>query len=148
VKVRVLAEAEAEAEAKEAALWYDARQDNGQGLFFILLQLVRSLRLSRALKMEIFARIIVVLLVVVGIWWGIRPRYVFFVKIVKGEVLAVQGKVTPSFLARITELSHLEGVIKGWVGGVQHGQNISLRFSRSIPLSCQQKLRNAWTLVG
>jgi hypothetical protein len=95
----------------------------------------------------------VIKLLVIGfagwvIWSLLQPRYVFLIGVGPGQARIRRGKVTPAFLAQITLLCQENGVAQGWIGGVQRGRRVALRFSRRFPPGLQQRLRNEWTLVG
>jgi hypothetical protein len=92
---------------------------------------------------------LVVLAVALVVIFGILhaafgQRYQFIVKIDQGEPRVTKGKVLAEFLDNIREVCREQGIMSGWVGGVKQGKAIALRFSRSIPPGCQQRLRNIW----
>jgi hypothetical protein len=51
-----------------------------------------------------------------------------------------------TILKRVADVCQEAGVAQGWIGGVQRGRKIVLRFSRHFPPSPQQRLRNEWLL--
>jgi hypothetical protein len=98
--------------------------------------------------MELFAKLLLIGLVFGLAWSAFQPRYVFLLRIERGEPRIAKGKVTPAFLQQVSEIGRRAGVTPGWVGGVWRGRRIALVFSRSWPSSCQQQLRNQWVLEG
>jgi hypothetical protein len=87
-------------------------------------------------------------LILWAIWWVIRPRAAFVVQIERGLPRAVQGTVTPAFLQEVREVCGRHGVQDGFVRGVASDRRIRLEFSAGMPATCQQQLRNLWSLSG
>jgi hypothetical protein len=98
--------------------------------------------------MDLFTNLLVLGFIAAALWWACQPRYVFLVRLVGGEPRVARGKVTAAFLQMVREVCAPAGVRHGWVGGVTRGRRIALHFSRSIPRSCQQRLRNQHVLNG
>jgi hypothetical protein len=98
--------------------------------------------------MELFAKLLLIGLVFGLAWLAFQPRYVFLLRIERGEPRVAKGKVTPAFLREVSDTYRRAGVTHGWVGGVRRGKRIALVFSRSLPSSCQQQLRNQWVVEG
>jgi len=73
-------------------------------------------------------------------------QFAFIVRISDGDLRLTRGKVTRAFLQVIQEHCQQHDVRHGWVRGAWRGRRITLLFSRSIPLPCQQQLRNLWLL--
>jgi hypothetical protein len=82
------------------------------------------------------------------IWAVLQPRYVFEIRIEGGKSHVRKGKVTSAFLGRVTAVCQESGVAQGWIGGVQQGRRVALRFSRHFAPGPQQRLRNAWQSTG
>jgi len=82
------------------------------------------------------------------LWSFLQPRYVFMIRVEGGHPRLRKGKVTPAFLSQIAQACQSGGVVRGWVGGVRHGRQVALRFSRNFPPGLQQRLRNEWQIVG
>ena len=94
--------------------------------------------------METVLHLIIVALVVAGAWFAFQPRYHFVVR-VEGETARTEsGKVTATFLREVSEICREHGVRRGVVYGQLRRRQIVLSFSRGIPASCQQRLRNFW----
>ena len=92
---------------------------------------------------------ILVLGVAVWIGWSLlQTRYVFEIRVRSGQPHVRRGKVTAAFLGRVTAVCRDSGVAWGWVGGVQRGRRVALRFSRHFPPGAQQRLRNEWMLAS
>jgi Protein of unknown function (DUF3634) len=72
------------------------------------------------------------------------PRYHFIITIKHGKPRVTRGKVQADFLDQVREVCEEDRVTSGWIGGVKRGKPITLRFSRSIPPGCRQRLRNIW----
>jgi hypothetical protein len=93
----------------------------------------------------------IVVLVVVGVLafclFG-KPHAMFVIRIQSGTPIAARGKVTDAFLATIAELCDEQGVQAGEIRGVPRGRQISLWFSKGLPNSFRQRLRNWWAISG
>ena len=81
------------------------------------------------------------------IWALLQPRYVFVIRINRGQPSIRKGRVTSAFLGRVAAVCQEGGVARGWIGGVRQGRRIALRFSRQFPPGPQQRLRNEWALA-
>ena len=86
-------------------------------------------------------------LVVWVFWTLLQPRYVFEIRIHRGQPSVRKGKVTRAFLDRVAAVCQEAGVVRGWIGGVRQGRRIALRFSLQFPPGPRQRLRNEWTLA-
>jgi Protein of unknown function (DUF3634) len=92
--------------------------------------------------------VVVVCLMLLALRKAFRPPTVFTVRIVDGNPQAIGGKVTPSFLSRVQEVAAENEITRGTVSGYAHGKFIRLIFSKEIPVSAQQQLRNWWASFG
>jgi Protein of unknown function (DUF3634) len=92
----------------------------------------------------------ILLLAFVGwvVWMLLQPRYVFEIRVQGRQPVVRKGKVTAAFLAEVAAVCRESGVASGWVGGVQQGKRVALRFSRHFPPGAQQRLRNGWVLTS
>jgi hypothetical protein len=97
---------------------------------------------------EIFATLLVIAMAALAAWAVLQSRFVFVVRIANGEPRLAKGKVTTAFLSQIREACHQYGIKRGCVRGVARGGRISLVFSRDVPSSCRQQLRNWWGMSG
>ncbi len=82
------------------------------------------------------------------IWSILQSRYAFEIRIRGGEPSLRAGKVTAEFLRQVTLVCRDECLVRGWIVGVPRGRWVGLRFSRHFPRGAQQRLRNAWELIG
>jgi len=98
--------------------------------------------------MELFLKLGLVALGALALWSVFRPRSAFVVRIKNGVPRVAKGTVTQAFLHQIGETCSRHHVRHGVVRGVIKGRRIALSFSRGIPPTCQQQLRNLWTLTG
>jgi Protein of unknown function (DUF3634) len=96
--------------------------------------------------MDMLFRLVVVALVLAAVWYALQPRCLFVVCIEEGTARLDRGKVAAHFVQEIGQVCREAGVQEGQVWGVPQGRRISLRFSRSIPSGCRQRLRNLWNL--
>jgi hypothetical protein len=96
--------------------------------------------------LESVPNLIVFAIVAGALWWALQPRYAFVVHLDGGVPRVTKGRVTAAFLKEVGLACGEAGVARGWVGGVQRGRRLALRFSRSIPPQCRQRLRNVWAL--
>jgi hypothetical protein len=96
---------------------------------------------------EWLVKALVVSFVVWVFWSFVQPQYVFVIRISRGQPSIRKGRVTRAFLQRVSAVCQEGGVVRGWIGGVQRGRRIALRFSRQFPPGPQQRLRNEWLLV-
>ena len=96
--------------------------------------------------MERFLQIILWIAGLVLVWYLLRPRYAFIVRMEAGAARLTRGKVTDAFLEDLRLACRDEPNATGWVSGVHRGRRVVLRFSRRIPLPLRQRLRNVWSL--
>jgi hypothetical protein len=93
-------------------------------------------------------KILVISFVIWVMWSILQPRYVFEIRVNGGQPRVRRGKVTARFLGRLTAVCEEYGVGRGWIGGVQHGRLVALRFSHHFSPGLQQRLRNEWLTLG
>lgn len=96
----------------------------------------------------------ILIAIVAGIWWMMRPRYAFVVQIKNGHPVCRKGRVDSAFLRHVAEICQWSGVRYGKIYGTlqpsprkQHAvfgrrTQIRLSFSSGFPVGCQQQLRN------
>ena len=65
-----------------------------------------------------------------------------------GVPQTIRGAATNAFLGQIRDLCAEHGIRHGTVRGLVRGKRIALSFSRDIPPTAQQQLRNWWGLSG
>jgi hypothetical protein len=97
---------------------------------------------------DLFLKLGLMALAAWGLWSVCRPRSAFVVRIKGGVPRVAEGKVTQAFVYQIREACSRHQVGHGVVRGVIKGGRIALSFSRGIPPTCRQQLRNLWTLTG
>jgi hypothetical protein len=97
---------------------------------------------------EWWGSLLTLIVIVVALWFAMQPRCAFVVRINQGHPKAVRGKVTAAFLDQIRETCQQHGVENGTIRGLIHGKRIALNFSRNLPSSGQQQLRNWWANWG
>lgn len=66
----------------------------------------------------------------------------FRVKIKKGSIKTLYGAPPSYFLDDVLDLLGKEG--RGEIWSVRERNTILLKFSKNIPLDCQQRIRNIW----
>lgn len=80
-------------------------------------------------------------------WHFLQTHYTFVIQINDGWPTVNKGEVPDVFLNQVAEVCQDVGVLQGWIGGVQKGRRISLRFSKQFPPGPKQRLRNAWAMI-
>lgn len=83
-----------------------------------------------------------------ALWFALRPRAAFVVRIKRGVPRVARGVVARPFLQDITDTCNRHGVNDGEIRGVVKGRKVTLSFQGGIPTACQQQLRNLWNLSG
>ncbi|MCJ2376606.1 DUF3634 family protein [Vibrio sp. ZSDZ34] len=78
---------------------------------------------------------------VVVFWLVAIDRPILSVKFVSGKLDKVKGHLSPSFKHNLKEIIEREEVT-GTLKVYQTRNNMKLKFSSSVPKSCQQKIRN------
>ena len=81
-------------------------------------------------------------LVVGVVWYLLRPRPAFVIRIRGGVAKVVRGKTTASILNAVADVCGQSGVTSGTIRGLTHGKRIRLECSSNISTGCQQQLRN------
>ncbi len=76
------------------------------------------------------------------LWYASWQHPRFGVRIARGRVVGTHGKVPPRFLRELKTLKKLRDVKSGWIMAVNKGAGERLVFSRGIPASLHQPLRN------
>jgi hypothetical protein len=89
---------------------------------------------------------LVILIVVVGgaAWFLFAVRFDFRVRISRGSLRLINGKVPRDGLSELKAICDEWQIKHGWIGGVRRGRRIKLCFSRSVPPGCRQQIRNMW----
>lgn len=88
---------------------------------------------------------LVVLAVVIS--WQITARgRVFVIRIRNRVPFLTHGKVSQAFVTEFAEVIQTHGVRRGSIYGVRKHGAVVLAFSRGIPTSARQSLRNVWSM--
>jgi Protein of unknown function (DUF3634) len=88
---------------------------------------------------------IILVVVVSGVAWILfSGRFEFRVRISRGSLKLITGKVTHDSLSQLKSICTEYQIKRGWIGGVRRGRRLQLTFSRSVPPGCRQQIRNMW----
>ncbi len=96
----------------------------------------------------IVVKLIVFALAAALVWWALKPRPVFVIAICNGAARVRSGQATAAFVSAVNDECQRSELHSGTIRGLQTKDRISLVFSRHIPHSSRQRLRNAWLLTG
>lgn len=88
----------------------------------------------------------IVLAAVVISWVLASRRRVFVIRIRDGVAVLVRGKVSPAFVAEVGDVVKRFNIRHGAIYGVPKRGKVGLSFSRSVPATSHQALRNVWTM--
>jgi len=92
---------------------------------------------------------LLVIAVVVGILWLLlRPQYRFVIEVRRGQARLRRGRAAAAFLREIEDVFRDQGLDSGSVMALPRGRELVLRFSRQVPESCRQRIRNLHRLHG
>lgn len=72
----------------------------------------------------------------------------FAVRIYRQEATAFSGQIPQAFVKACQELADHQGISQGLIMGLNRPQGIRLEFSKSIPSSAHQVLRNLWQMYS
>jgi hypothetical protein len=76
-------------------------------------------------------------------WIGGSPQFVL--EFSGGQVTVVEGRAPRTFTQDCQEIAREHQIRDGWVAAVGPRDQTRLVFSRSLPDSIRQRLRNAWS---
>jgi hypothetical protein len=86
---------------------------------------------------------IVLIAIIMGAWYLLRPPVVFVIRYRGGKPRVVRGRLTESALRAIDDICQQSGVQLGSITALPMGKRqIRLKFTGNIPPGCQQQLRN------
>jgi hypothetical protein len=88
----------------------------------------------------------IVLILAVVSWQLTERTRAWVIRLRNGVPFVVKGKLAPTVVADLAEVLQRHGVRRGALYGVKRRGTIGLGFSRSIPASCRQALRNVWSM--
>ena len=74
----------------------------------------------------------------------ILTRPVFVIRLKSGAARLVSGSVRPGFVSQCGEMAATFGIQRGKIRGVDADGCLRLKFSQTIPLQAQQRLRNLY----
>jgi hypothetical protein len=74
----------------------------------------------------------------------LRPRYAFKVSVADGRAQLKSGEVPQRFVDEVSSILASNGVNKATVAGVRFAGHTRLQFSRGVPETCRQRVRNTW----
>jgi hypothetical protein len=97
--------------------------------------------------MEYAVLAVVLVVVAVAVSWKMTARQrVFVIQIRNGVPFLRRGKVSQAFVVELADVLSRHGVRRGSIYGVQKAGRVALGFSRGIPASARQSLRNVWAM--
>jgi hypothetical protein len=96
----------------------------------------------------LIGRLVVLALVAGALWLFLRPRYLFVIDVQDGQARLRKGKATFLFVREVEEIFRDQAVESGSVRGLAAGKGVVLRFSRQVPESCRQRIRNLSQVHG
>ena len=97
--------------------------------------------------MEYAVLAVVVVFVAVAVSWQVTARRrVFVIRIRNGVPFLTRGKVAQAFVVELADVLNRQRIRKGLIFGVPKAGRVALGFSRSIPASARQSLRNVWSM--
>lgn len=86
---------------------------------------------------------IVLIAIIVGGWYLLRPPVVFVIRYRGGKPRVVRGRLTESSLRAIDDICQQSGVQLGSITALPMGnRQFRLKFTGNVPPGCQQQLRN------
>ncbi len=90
--------------------------------------------------------LVVVSVAVVLSWQMTTRRRVFVIQIRNGVPFLKRGKVAHAFVVELADVLNRHDIRKGAIYGVPKTGRVALGFSRTIPASARQSLRNVWSM--
>jgi hypothetical protein len=91
-------------------------------------------------------RLLIVAAMALLLWWGLRPRYAFVIRVRNGRTRLSRGKATQRFMEEVGEICQQHDVTRGTIRGFLVRRRLLLAFSWNIPRPCRQRIRNIWLL--
>jgi hypothetical protein len=93
----------------------------------------------------IIAAVIVLLAIGYAGYMSKKSR-VWVIKVRNGNSTLTRGRIAQTVVAELADVLHRNGVKHGALYGIRRRGTVTLGFSRSIPQSCRQGLRNVWSM--
>ena len=75
-----------------------------------------------------------------------RKSFVWSIKVRDGSSALSRGKIPLTAVAELVDVLNRNGVRNATIYGIRRRGTVTLAFSRSIPQSCRQGLRNVWSM--
>src|SRR5262245_12908001 len=85
-------------------------------------------------------------LAVAFIAYSARKSFVWSIKVREGSNALIRGKIPLTAVGELTDVLIRNGVKNATIYGIKRRGMVTLVFSRSIPKSCHQGLRNVWAM--
>jgi hypothetical protein len=96
---------------------------------------------------EYVAVVVVLVFLAVAYAWHLSAKTrVWVLRIRAGTPVLEKGKIAQTVVAELAEVLQRHSVRRGALYGLNRRGRITLGFSRSIPQSCRQSLRNVWSM--
>ncbi|HJZ91921.1 MAG TPA: DUF3634 family protein [Gemmataceae bacterium] len=89
---------------------------------------------------------VLVFLAVAYAWYLSSQARVWVVRVRDGNLVLMKGKIAQTVVADLGEVLQRHSVRRGALYGINRRGRVTLGFSRSIPPSCRQSLRNVWSM--
>jgi hypothetical protein len=78
--------------------------------------------------------------------YAARKSFVWSIKVRDGSSALIRGKIPLTAVGELTDVLNRNGVQNATIYGIKRRGMVMLVFSRSIPKSCHQGLRNVWAM--
>lgn len=89
---------------------------------------------------------VVAVLAVGFVAYTARKSFVWSIKVRDGSSAMIRGKIPLTAVGELVDVLNRNGVKNATIYGIKRRGMVTLVFSRSIPKSCQQGLRNVWSM--
>ena len=96
----------------------------------------------------LLGKLVIIALVTGVVWLILQGRSRFVITVHQGQARLKSGRATAAFLRAIEDVLRDQGIQTGSVRGVAWTGQTVLRFSRTIPEPCRQRIRNLFRLHG
>jgi len=96
--------------------------------------------------MEYVIIAVVVVALAIGYIAYAARNFVWSIKVRDGSSALTRGRIPLTAVAELVEVLNRNGVRNATIYGIRRRGTVTLAFSRSIPQSCRQGLRNVWSM--
>jgi hypothetical protein len=96
--------------------------------------------------METLVKIACLAVVAIVVYLFVRPKAVFVIRIKNARLHIAKGSVPEKFLGDCRSIVVESNIRNGKIRAVNNAGRIALCFSRQIPKSARQQLRNVWSI--